>query len=207
MVRKVRNQVSKYLVYATIDELDPDFWNHQGYTLTGISEGTHSTLAQMLISKLVLEDEPPSLRRNIRERILAAQVTAKYGREKILEWYLNSAEYGDLIYGVDAAARVYFSKSATELSLAEAAMLTAMAETPGINPLTGSQILKKQQELIIKRMLVDGLVTGDEARMALKEDLHLQRSGRDQPIAPRLRAGVDATQLYIAAGTCIQGWL
>jgi membrane peptidoglycan carboxypeptidase len=178
------NQVSKYLVDATIAELDPNFWNQQGYTLTGISEGTHSTLAQLLISNLVLEDETPSLRRNIRERMLAAQVTAKYGREKILEWYLNSAQYGDLIYGADAAARVYFGTSATELSLAEAAMLTAMAKTPDITPLTGSQIFKKQQDLIIQRMLVYGLVTGDEARVALKEDLLFQVGIETQPMAP-----------------------
>jgi membrane peptidoglycan carboxypeptidase len=178
------NQASKYLINATIAELDPGFWSHGGYTLNGISAGTHTTLAQMLVSNLVLEDEPLSLSRNIRERMLAAQVTAKYGREKILEWYINSAQYGDLIYGADAAARVYFSTSATDLSLAQATMLTAIAETPGINPLSGSQILKNQQELIISRLLVDGYVTAYEAQQALKEEVQFQSQVKNQPIAP-----------------------
>jgi membrane peptidoglycan carboxypeptidase len=179
------NQISKYLVDATIAELDPNFWNHNGYTLTGLSEGVHSTLAQMLIYNLILKDEPPSLRRNIRERMLAAQVTAKFGREKILEWYLNTAQYGDLIYSADAAARVFFGKSATKLSLAEAAMLTALSESPGINRLTGLQSLKKQQELIIDKMLVEGFVNADEARMALKEDLQYQDQIEPQSMAPK----------------------
>jgi membrane peptidoglycan carboxypeptidase len=178
------NQFSKYLVEAMVAELDPDFWNHKGYTLTGISEGTHSTLAQVLVSNLVLENESPSVMRNIRERMLAAQVTAKYGREKILEWYLNNAQFGDFIYGADAAARVYFAKSATELSLAEAAMLTALVESPGINLKSGSQILKKQQELIIDKLLVEGFVNADEARRALKENLHFQDQITQKPMAP-----------------------
>jgi membrane peptidoglycan carboxypeptidase len=178
------NQVSAYMVKATIAELDPNFWSHQGYTLTGIPEGTHSTLAQLLISNLVLKDEPVSVERNIRERLLAAQVTAKYGREKILEWYLNSAQYGDLIYGVDAAARVYFGKSATQLSLAEATMLTAITDTPWMNPMTSSQILKQQQELIIQRMLVEGFVSGDETRLAMKENIQFKDQIETQSLTP-----------------------
>ncbi len=121
------DQVSQDLVDATITELDPQFWHHPGYTFGGIYEGNHPTLAQRLISDLVLVDESPSVKRNIRERLLAAQVTAKYGREKVLEWYLNIAQFGELIYGADAAARAYYGKPATDLTLAEAAMLTALA--------------------------------------------------------------------------------
>jgi membrane peptidoglycan carboxypeptidase len=178
------NQATQYLVDATIAVFDPGFWQEPGYTLTGISEGTHSTLAQQLISNLVLEGEPPSQRKNIRERLLAAQVTAKFGREKILEWYLNSAKYGELIYGADAAARVYFGKSATQLSLAEAAMLTAIAETPSINYLAGSQFLKEQQELVIQRMLAIGFILPDEAQKALKDGIQFQSQIESRPLAP-----------------------
>ncbi len=178
------NQVSPYLVDATTAELDPDFWNHHGYTLVGISEGTHPTVAQRLISDLVLENEPPSISRSIRERLLAAQVTAKYGREKVLEWYLNNAQYGDLIYGIDSAAKAYFGKSATNLSLAESAMLVAVAEMPSIDPSTGSTILKQQQELIIQKMLVDGYITGEETRKALNEALQYQVQTETPTVAP-----------------------
>ena len=178
------NQALKYLVDATVAVNDPGFWKEPGYTLTGISEGTHSTLAQQLISTLVLDAEPPSVKRNIRERMLAAQVTAQFGREKILEWYLNSAQYGEIIYGADAAARVYFNKSAEQLSLAEAAMLAAIAETPSINPVIVSQFLKDQQVLVIQKMLVYGFINAKEAQEALKENIQFQAQVGVHSIAP-----------------------
>ena len=107
-----KDQFPQNLIDATIAEYEPDFWTSPGFTLSGLSEGTHPTLAQRLVSDLVLDNEPPSIQRNIRERLLAAQITAQFGRKKILEWYLNSIQYGDLIYGADAAARAYFGKSA-----------------------------------------------------------------------------------------------
>ena len=73
------------------------------------------------------------------ERILAAQLTAYYGREKIVEWYLNSANYGHFAYGADAAARLYFSKPASQLNLAESALLAAVSQAPAINPLDAPQ--------------------------------------------------------------------
>lgn len=61
-----------------------------------------------------------------RELLIANEVTNRYSKDQILEWYLNTNFYGNLAYGVDAAARVYFGKSATELDLAEAALLAAI---------------------------------------------------------------------------------
>ncbi len=177
-------QLSKYLVGATIAELDPGFWDHPGFKLEGVTEGTHPTLAQILVSNLLLDGETPSIKRNIRERLLAAQVTAKYGREMVLEWYLNSARYGETLYGADAASRVYFGKSGSDLSLAEAAMLTAMAEKPSVNPLTGSQILKQQQEIIIQKMFARGFINGDEALGALKEDVQFKDQVTVRTLAP-----------------------
>jgi membrane carboxypeptidase/penicillin-binding protein len=168
------DQFSQFLINATIAESDPGYWNHPGYTFAGWAEGTHTTLAQRLVSDLILIDEPPSIQRNIRERLLAAQIAYKYGCEKILEWYLNSTRYGDLIYGADAAARVFFGKSAAQLDLAEAAMLTAISKSPEMNPNTGTQVLKQRQEQIIQTMLYYGLVTADEAQKAIDKDLNFQ---------------------------------
>jgi membrane peptidoglycan carboxypeptidase len=177
------NQAPAYLVNATIIEYDPDFWSNPGFKLEGITEGSHPTLAQLLISSLVLEDEQPTVMRSLRERILASQLVAKFGREKVLEWYLNSAMYGETIYGADAAAWVYFGKTAVDLSLSEVAMLVAMTEKPAIDPWGGSQVLKQQQELIIQKMLVKGLVTGYEAQQALKEEIKLKPQQKAQPVA------------------------
>jgi len=177
-------QLSQYLIDASVVAYDPSFWKNPGYAIAGWSEETHPTLAQRLVSDLVLFNEPASLQRNIRERLLAAQITSKFGREKIMEWYLNSAQYGNLIYGADAAANVYFGKSASMLNLAEAAMLTAISKTPAINPNTGSQLLKQQQEKIIQAMLDVGVITANDAQKAVEEDVHFQTPPEIHQIAP-----------------------
>ena len=63
------------------------------------------TIAQRLVSDLLFWDQPQGLYRTLQERLLATQVIDRYGREKVLEWYLNSADYGHLAFGVDAASR------------------------------------------------------------------------------------------------------
>jgi membrane carboxypeptidase/penicillin-binding protein len=98
-------------------------WRHPGYTVVGIWSGITPTLAQRLVFDLLLFDEPPSLRRALRERILAAQITAKYGRTQILEWYLNLAHFGRYAFGAENAAQLYFGKSVTQLSTFETAIL------------------------------------------------------------------------------------
>ena len=114
------------LIDSVIVVQDPQFWKHSGYAIQGYEDpNLHPTIAQKIVSDLLLYDEAPSLRRAIRERLLAAQITAQYGRTQVMEWYLNSAHFGNYAYGVEAAAQLYFGKSAAELSLAESAILAA----------------------------------------------------------------------------------
>ncbi|RJP55127.1 MAG: hypothetical protein C4583_00980 [Anaerolineaceae bacterium] len=124
------------LVDATIAASDPRFESHAGYLLSGLDNpNSHPTLAQKLAYDLLLFDEPPSLRRAIRERILAAQITARFSRNQVIEWYVNSANYGHYAFGIESASELYFDKPATELTLAESALLAPVAETPSLNPL------------------------------------------------------------------------
>ena len=181
--RSEKDKFSQNLIDATIAWFDPDFWEHPGYTLDGLSEGTHPTIAQQLISDLVLDGEPASLKRNIRERLLAAQVTDKFGREKILEWYLNSAQYGEMIYGADAASHAYFGKSARSLNLAEAAILTLMAENPAINPTSGMSVLSTPLDKVLQAMVVKGSISVSDAGEALREAIVFQRPAETQSIA------------------------
>ncbi len=115
----VPNHIPQVLVQAILATADPDFWNHPGFLWSDLTSSQISTLAESLVSELLLADEPPSLARNLRVRILAAQITAVYGRQKILEWYLNSANFGHLAYGVEAASQLYLGKPASQLNLAE----------------------------------------------------------------------------------------
>jgi membrane carboxypeptidase/penicillin-binding protein len=165
---------SQSLVEATVAAFDPGFWNEPGYSLKGIADGSHPTLAQLLTSDLLLDNEPASLKRNIQERLLAMQVMAQYGREKVMEWYLNSAMYGEFVVGADAAARVYLGKSASQLTIAEAALLTAILKSSAINPWGEWQPIRDCQVQLIQEMQMIGVITTTEADVALRENIQLQ---------------------------------
>jgi len=147
------------LADATIALVEPDFWDQPGYVLEGWKDPeSHPTLAQQLVADLLLWDEPPSTRRAIRERILAAQITARYGRGQVLEWYLNSANYGHYAYGAEAAARLYFGKSAAELDLSESALLAAVGQAPALNPLDAPQAAEARRAETLDVMQFLGLI-------------------------------------------------
>ena len=149
------------LLNATIANLDPSFWNHPGTDLS-----KNQSLAQRLAQDLLLWDEEPSPQRDLRERVLAAQITHKYGREQILEWYLNSAYYGNMLYGATSAAEVYFGKSIDKLNLTEAAILASVAESPTMNPFDAPDVVIERGNEVIDAMHSQGLITSKEAREA-----------------------------------------
>lgn len=157
-------------VNAIIAAADPQFESHSGYSLAGLNNfESHPTLAQKLVSSLMLYAEPPSLNRAIRERLLAAQITAQFGRTQIMEWYLNSANFGNYAYGVDAAAQLYFGKPVDELTLAESAILAAVSETPALNPLDAPQVAIQRGREVLYVMNDLGLVSPEESSAALAE--------------------------------------
>jgi len=163
--------MSDNLVNATLAALDPDFWNHNGQSLTSFIPGGQPTIAQRLASDLLLVDELPGIRRTLRERLLAVQITGRFGQKQVLEWYLNSASYGRLAYGADAAARLYFGKQATQINLAESAMLAASALNPNLNPMDAPQGALENQKRVIQEMLKHRLITPDEGIQAARQEL------------------------------------
>ena len=157
------------LVNATVALAEPDFWSSPGYVISGWQNpGTHPTLAQQLVSELLLGDQPASPLRAIHERMLAAQITATYGRQQVLEWYLNSADYGHYAYGAEAAAQFYFGKSVTQIDLGEAALLAAISQAPAINPIDAPRQSELNRLLVIRDMLEQGLITPEDASQAVR---------------------------------------
>ncbi len=154
------------LVASTIAISDPTFWSNPGFSIQGYRDSTHNTLAQRLVLNLLLWDEPPGALRDIRERVLAAQITYNYGREKVMEWHLNATDYGNLAYGAQAAAQIYFGKSAAKLNLAESAILAAVAESPALNPLDSPRTALERGQVVIEAMAGQGLITDAEAAEA-----------------------------------------
>ena len=160
----------KSLSDAVIAKTDPNFWDHPGFTLSTITNyQLHPTLAQRLVFDLLLFNEPASFRRALRERILAAQITAQFGRSQILEWYLNSANFGRHAFGADAAAQLYFGKSATQLSTAESAILAAVSDSPSLNPYDAPQSALERGREAIGLMQIHRLLSAEAADNARGE--------------------------------------
>jgi membrane peptidoglycan carboxypeptidase len=172
------------LISATLAADDPTFWTNWGFSYSGVSQNTHDTLAQKLVSTLLLWNEPAGQRRALRERLLAMQITSRFGREKVLEWYLNSAYYGHLAYGADAAARVYFGKPGAKLNLAESAVLAAVADTPSLNPLDAPQAALERGQALLQKMAGLGFVSQVTAEQSLREKVvfHTSSQVREQPL-------------------------
>ncbi|NWG34778.1 MAG: transglycosylase domain-containing protein [Chloroflexi bacterium] len=163
------------LADALIARSDPNFWTHPGFTLNAITNGQlHDTLAQRLVFDLLLFNEPPSLRRALRERILAAQITAEFGRTQILEWYLNSANFGRYAFGAEAAAQLYFGKPAALLTTAESAILAAVSDSPSLNPHDAPQIALERGKETLRRMSALGLLSEEATANALEESPRFQ---------------------------------
>lgn len=176
----------KSLADAVIAKIDPTFWNHAGYSLADLTNpDSHPTIAQRLVSDLLLFNDPPTLQRALRERILAAQITAQYGRTQILEWYLNSANFGRYTFGADAAAQLYFGKSATQLSTAESAILAAVSDSPSLNPYDAPQTALERGRATLNLMRTQKLLSDEATANALGESPLFQTPTPPQPqVAP-----------------------
>jgi membrane peptidoglycan carboxypeptidase len=181
--------ISGHLVQATMATADPDFWKHPGFRLRWDLLDQSPTLAQRLVADLMLWDEPAGLRRELRERLLAAQITARFGREKILEWYLNSADYGNYAFGAEAAAQAYLGKPASQLTLAESALLAAVSQAPALNPWVAPRAARERQKEVLETMIQAGSIDQEELRQALAEDVQFRLEPAGLPeIAPAFTA-------------------
>ena len=179
------DQFPQALVDATLALTEPGFWTSPGYTLKGWQDPqAHPTLAQRLVYDLVLWDQPVSFLRGVHERMLAAQLTARYGPQRVLEWFLNSADYGHYAYGAEAAAQLYFGKSVTKLDLSESALLAAVSQAPALNPIDAAAVAESRRVQTLMVMQGMGLLTGDQASQAIASPPALAWNGGRADIAP-----------------------
>ena len=188
------DQIPDTLICATVASEDRSFWENPGFNPRGIARAFWanirgqqiqggSSITQQLIKNVVIEKERryisaegPSWKdyeRKITEILLAYRITQKYSKEQILEWYLNTNFYGNLAYGIEAASRVYFGKSASELTLSEAATLAAIPQFPKMNPFDDPEAARKRQGLVLDAMVRQGCITREQAVAAKYEPWHL----------------------------------
>jgi membrane peptidoglycan carboxypeptidase len=177
------SQFPKSLIDATVAAAQPDFWSSPGYVMDGWRDPeAHPTLAQGLVYNFLLWDEPASPLRAIHERMLAAQVTARYGREQVLEWVLNSADYGHYAYGAEAAAQLYFGKSVAQVNLGEAALLAAVSQAPALNPIDAPQAAEQRRLQVLQAMLEQGLIASVEHDQAVSDPPSLRAPSPSTPM-------------------------
>jgi len=158
------DQLPKYVAQATIAIEDKDFYKHGGVSLFGgmlraikdtvlrqkLQGG--STITQQLIKSALLTPER-TIRRKIREIILALWTERIFSKNEILEMYLNQVPYGGAAYGVEEAAKIYFSKHAKELTLSEAALLAGLPQAPSIySPFYNPDLAKERRNSVLKTM-------------------------------------------------------
>jgi len=152
--------------------------------LVAATRVSHPDVAGELASSLLLWNEPPSPRRDLRQRLLAAQLNAEYGRDKVLEWYLNSADYGHFAFGADAAARLYFGLPVKDLDIPQSALLAAVSKTPALNPFDSPQDALANQKKILEAMRAAGALSAEGAAQAASVPLEYQKSPAPLGLSP-----------------------
>ncbi len=152
--------------------------------LVNATISTHTDLAGQLASSLLLWNEPPSPRRDLRQRLLAAQLNAAYGQDRILEWYLNSGDYGHFAYGADAAARLYFGIPVEQLNSAQSTLLAAVSRSPALNPFDSPQDALANQKQILDEMQAAGSLTAEQSARALALPLGFQPAQAPLSLSP-----------------------
>lgn len=188
------HRVSQHLIDATVATEDSTFWTNEGINLRGLLRAAWenfgvgssdflggsggSSITQQLVKNVLIPPEERSgrtlnrVRGKLKETILAVELTNEYGKEQILEWYLNSIFYGNFSYGIGAASQRYFGKAPSQLTLAESAMLAGLPQAPTLyNPLVNFEGAKWRQGQVLGLMVSGGYITRAEADAAWKEEL------------------------------------
>ena len=135
-----------------------------------------STITQQLARNLLLSPEEryeQTYTRKLREAVLAWRITERYSKDEILALYLNEIYFGNLAYGVEAAAQTYFGKHVRDLDLAECALLAGLAQSPPYyNPFEHADRAKERQAVVLGLMVGQGYLTEAQARQAEAEKLY-----------------------------------
>ena len=158
------SRISPQLVRAVLVTEDAAFWRHAGVDYQQIKESMEvnlergefargaSTITQQLAKNLYLSPSKNPVRK-LRELMIARRLEHELSKQRILELYLNVIEWGDGIYGAEAAARTYFRKPASRLDAPESALLAAAIANPRImNPGSPTARLRRRQQMVMRRM-------------------------------------------------------
>jgi len=186
------DELPNYLPEAVIATEDRRFYIHFGVDPIGLVRALiinfksgrvvqgGSTISQQLAKNLFLSPDR-TIRRKIQEMVLAVWLEAKYSKAEILQLYLNRVYFGAGAYGVDAAAKRYFSKSARDVTLAEAAVLAGLLKAPSrYAPTRNPRLAEERAYLVLNNMVRSNYITKEMGQLAVDEPASIVRrkSGR-----------------------------
>ncbi len=190
------SRISKNLVRAVLVAEDSAFWDHEGVDLEQIRQSIQvniergaavrgaSTITQQLAKNLYLSPSRDPLRK-LRELIIARRLEAALPKARILEIYLNVIEWGDGVWGAEAAARTYFGVPASALGRSQSALLAGAIVNPRqLNPARPPRRLLNRQRLILGRM--GGIEAPAPVPMPVESDLDMPNEFRGGPPADEL---------------------
>ena len=180
------DSVPPLLAQAFVSAEDRNFWHHRGvdpfaaaramvanfsHRGSGRRQLGASTITQQVVKNLLVGDEA-SLKRKLREALLALRVEKEIGKRRVLEIYLNQIYLGVGAYGVASAAQAYFGKPMSQIDVAEMAFLGGLPKGPAnYDPLRRPDAARARRAYVIGRMLDDGAITQAQASQALAEPL------------------------------------
>ena len=180
-----RNQIPDVMKEATVAVEDARFYEHHGVDYLGVARAMlenlragsvvqgGSTITEQYVKNAYIGDER-TYTRKIREAVLAWQLEDKWSKDQILTAYLNTVYYGAGAYGVEAAARTYFHKHASALSLKEAAMLAALPKFPSAySPTTDKDMAMQQRNKVLQLMANQSYITQARADKLMASKLHV----------------------------------
>ncbi|HUE75921.1 MAG TPA: transglycosylase domain-containing protein, partial [Chloroflexota bacterium] len=159
----------------------------QNYTASGVRSGASTITMQLVKNTLIPPEEryKQSYTRKINEVLLSYQLSQRYDKDELLAMYLNEIYYGNLAYGIEAAARVYFNKAALELTLPEAALIAGLPQSPSYyDPYVRPDKAKERQEYVLDNMVEHGFLDRSTADAAKQTPLILTKPQPQEIKAP-----------------------
>jgi penicillin-binding protein 1A len=179
-------RMSPWMPKSTVAIEDRRFYQHSGVDVEGIARALWknvsagqvveggSTITQQLVRNLYIGRER-TVERKLKEACLAIKLDKAWEKNRILATYMNQVYYGNLAYGIEAAAQTYFSKHASELNLPEAALLAGLPQAPSVyNPFQREQVAKARRDQVLQALLNEGDITQKQYDWAIRRGLGLK---------------------------------
>jgi len=185
-------RISPHFLQALLTTEDRRFFEHNGVDWKAVMRAgidnaftrhrrSGASTITLQLAKM-LEPGPRTFRKKLNEMSMAFRLEAGMTKNEILEQYISRLPFGNQVFGIESASQMYFRKPASDLSLAQAAFLSAIPNAPSeLNPYNNYDLVRSRQVHILKRMQALGSIDSENTRLALEEHIEVQ-----EPVRPRI---------------------